>query len=147
MSEGRKTTSSQQGFTLIEVLASIVILTIIITGFMTFFIQAFNFNTKTEDDLQAIHVAQDVLVAIQENPSSWDIGTYQSCELKGNGSLHLEDSDPITNECHYEGTFIYPTVTINQTPSEAELGLYRIHVMVFNQDDRQLTETYGYYSN
>lgn len=47
-----------KGFTLVEILVSITILSIIVVTFLTFFIQSAKTNTYSEDVLDATYVAQ-----------------------------------------------------------------------------------------
>lgn len=47
-----------QGFTLVEILTSITILSIIAITFLTFFIQSANTNAQSEETLDATYVAQ-----------------------------------------------------------------------------------------
>ena len=57
----------QKGFTLIEVLLSVVILSIVLTVFMSFFSQSSLFIRKNEEKLGTSNTAQMVLTLIQEN--------------------------------------------------------------------------------
>lgn len=52
---------TSQGFTLIEILVSITILSIIIIAFLTFFMQSANTNAQSEETLDATYVAQSQL--------------------------------------------------------------------------------------
>lgn len=56
---------NNNGFTLIEVLASIVILSIVIVSFVALFPQMSLFNEKTKENLDAITIAKDVLVKMK----------------------------------------------------------------------------------
>lgn len=50
--------NNNKGLTLVEILASITILSIIIVSFLTFFIQSARTNTISEDMMDATYVAQ-----------------------------------------------------------------------------------------
>ncbi|MFJ8063150.1 prepilin-type N-terminal cleavage/methylation domain-containing protein [Psychrobacillus sp. NPDC096426] len=53
---------NQKGLTLIEILATVVILMIVIVGFLSFFSQATSHSRITEDKLTAINLAEKVMV-------------------------------------------------------------------------------------
>ncbi|RHW40647.1 prepilin-type N-terminal cleavage/methylation domain-containing protein [Neobacillus notoginsengisoli] len=57
----------QEGFTLIEVLLSIVLLTIILTSFLGFFTQSAIFTNKNQEKLSAAQTAQKVVSSIELN--------------------------------------------------------------------------------
>lgn len=52
---------TQCGFTLIEALSSIVLLSVVILFFLSFFTQSTLFSNKTEDKLTAINISEKVL--------------------------------------------------------------------------------------
>ncbi|WP_078381916.1 type IV pilus modification PilV family protein [Sutcliffiella halmapala] len=56
-----KLISNEKGVTLIELLASIVILSIVILGLLTFFSQLMSHSLKVEDKLTTINLAEKVL--------------------------------------------------------------------------------------
>lgn len=58
------------GYTLIEVLGSIVILSIILISFYSFITQGFIFSAKNEDSLVSSNLANHVLETIQKNYTS-----------------------------------------------------------------------------
>lgn len=64
-----KKTENQNGFTLIEVLLSIVILSIILTFFIGFFTQSANFTQKSGEKLSTMQTAQTVIHMIDSNVS------------------------------------------------------------------------------
>ena len=57
---------NDKGVTLIELLASIVILSIVIIGFLSFFPQTLLLSTKVEDRLTGLNVAEEVLNEYKE---------------------------------------------------------------------------------
>ncbi|NIK11594.1 type IV pilus modification PilV family protein [Alkalibacillus almallahensis] len=63
---------NHKGFSLIEVLAALVILTIVLTSFIGFFSQSIILSTQTEDELTAVNVAEKVLTEIKEDQSQID---------------------------------------------------------------------------
>jgi prepilin-type N-terminal cleavage/methylation domain-containing protein len=69
---------NNRGFTLIEVLASIIILSVIITSFFQFFIFSQKTTTNNQDKLIAINIAQKVLEQIKEEAGKPDSSTDKS---------------------------------------------------------------------
>ncbi|MDQ0159811.1 type IV pilus modification PilV family protein [Alkalibacillus salilacus] len=72
MKRFKKIIQNHKGFSLIEVLAAIVILTIVLTSFIGFFSQSIILSTQTEDELTAVTVAENVLTEIKEDQSQID---------------------------------------------------------------------------
>lgn len=60
--------NNDKGLTLVEILASLVILGIVFVGFMTVFPQMTNFNEKTETKLLAMNEARSELIRLQKSP-------------------------------------------------------------------------------
>lgn len=58
---------TNEGFTLIEILASIVILGILLTGFFQFFIFSQKTTTSNQDKLVALNIAQKVFEQVKNN--------------------------------------------------------------------------------
>lgn len=59
-----KLLKQESGVTLVELLASIVLLTIIVTTFLTFFVQAGRTNNRIDDMNEATFIAQEQLELI-----------------------------------------------------------------------------------
>lgn len=59
-----KLLKQESGFTLVELLASIVLLTIIVTTFLSFFVQAGRTNNRIDDMNEATFLAQEQLELI-----------------------------------------------------------------------------------
>lgn len=64
--------NNNRGFTLIEVLASIMILAIIVTSFFQFFIFSQKSTMNSQDKLVGINIAQKVLEQIKEEAEKSD---------------------------------------------------------------------------
>ncbi len=109
---------AESGVTLVELLAAIAILSIVVTAFLGFFIQAGRTNSRTDDVNEATFIAQEEMEYI----TSFSTGGYSSEEaLNGlfpNGcNSHTED------EGNYQVTRFY------ELPEEGS-NLYRIKVVV-----------------
>ncbi|WP_035512726.1 type IV pilus modification PilV family protein [Halalkalibacillus halophilus] len=119
------------GLTLIEVLGAITILSIVLIGFMNFFPQSMLLANKTEDELTAVNVAEDVLD-----------------QVKANGESSSVDSPISANNREY-----YPVVEYIQSNahSEAEhtLSLQRVRIQIYTTTLSEgavtpAAELYGY---
>lgn len=148
----------QDGLSLIEVLASVVLVTIVLTTFFSYFIQASTFSSKNEEKLVAYNLTSQTLSIIKDSfqntlPQN-DITTI-NCSKYPNGypqalqiALHKSSCFYSKNKKNY-----YPEITIKrQTSSQyADIGstpLYVVHIKIYNTDnplDQKLfSETFGY---
>ena len=57
----------EEGLTLVEILAALVILGIVLVSFMSFFTQSAKFTTFNYEKLTAVQVAEDVVANVREN--------------------------------------------------------------------------------
>ena len=60
---------NEKGLTLIEVLLSITLLSIVIITFLSFFTNAFRFNSMNDDSIQAMNIAREQQALVKEK--SW----------------------------------------------------------------------------
>ena len=58
---------NENGLTLVEILAALVILGIVLVSFMSFFTQSAKFTTYNYEKLTAVQVAEDVISNVREN--------------------------------------------------------------------------------
>ncbi|MDP4084546.1 MAG: type II secretion system protein [Bacillota bacterium] len=82
----------QHGFTLIEVLVSIILLFIVLTSFMGFFTQSAFFSNKNEQKLGTIQTAQKVIKLVDNTVSKQDLYAAGITDTDGNvltGVYHL----------------------------------------------------------
>jgi len=122
---------NNQGLSLVELLVSIVILSIVIVSFMSFFSQSMKFSRIIEEKLAAINIAEEILSNAKKNPEEEPIKllTEQQIEL---------------NKKKY-----YAEISITQSSEEKKLALKRIQVKIFNTKEhdsslKPVTEIYGY---
>ncbi|MFD2706173.1 type IV pilus modification PilV family protein [Salibacterium lacus] len=110
----------QQGFTLVELLASLTILSIVIITFLSFFSQYTMFSARTEDKLTAVNAAEEVLYEVKNEQNQPDV-------------------------IHVNNKTYYPEVHLCQADT-AELG--RVHVEVFLEQNissaEPVSELYSY---
>ncbi|GAA0450492.1 type II secretion system protein [Alkalibacillus silvisoli] len=125
---------SNQGFTLIEILGAITILSIVLISFIGFFSQSIILSSKVEDELTAINIAESVLSEIKDDPS--EVESY-------NGRRIVE------NERNY-----YPFIEIYSgeelSKTENDLNLDQVIVQVYaetpnpSENNTPSAELFGY---
>lgn len=104
-----KKTSEEDGVTLVELLAAIAILSIIVTSFLGFFIQAARTNNRTSDLNEATFIAQEELeyyTYLSNNYSLVDavkeINEDKSVSVDGQSNFQISG---IKNRTSYRVTF------------------------------------------
>ena len=144
-----KTGKSEKGFTLIEILASISLITIIIIAVSTSFINYANFTKILENKLTSVHVAEELVTVIKNN---------DELALLLNG-LNADDPDWVTprqvlltdlpsvsatyelNNSQYE-----PTIWIcESTDEEKKLGLYRVKIDIADASGTDQASLFTYF--
>ena len=68
-----KIPQNDKGLTLVEILAAIVILSLVILAFMTFFTQSAKFTMHNQETLTAVQVAEDIVAKIRDKNSFEDL--------------------------------------------------------------------------
>ncbi|WP_409270816.1 type II secretion system protein J [Neobacillus sp. SCS-31] len=79
----KKNCQKQGGFTLLEVLLSIVLLSIILTSFLGFFTQSASFAKKNQYKLDTLQTAQQIVNLIELNVTKQDL--MENNIIDGNG--------------------------------------------------------------
>ncbi|MED3571438.1 type II secretion system protein [Cytobacillus praedii] len=119
------------GFTLVELLAAITLLSIVIIIFLNIFSQSVLMSRKVEDKLSSVNIAEKVLNTVRRGDPSISYEIYPYELPKVNGKTY------------------YPVVTITQTTKESELGLKLVHVKIYLKEDydkasKPDSQIYGY---
>lgn len=144
-----KTGKSEKGFTLIEILASISLITIIIIAVSTSFINYANFTKILENKLTSVHVAEELVTEIKNS---------DELALLLNG-LNADDPDWVTprqvlltdlpsvsatyelNNSQYK-----PTIWIcESTDEEKQLGLYRVKIDIADASGTDQASLFTYF--
>lgn len=127
-----------KGFTLIEVLAALVILSIVLLSFFSFFSQSALFTQKNRDKLTAVNLAQDTIVTIKKNTSFFQQSkTYTTTFPEPERSILNVNSTGIFNQ--------QPNYKLQLTISkDSSYHLYKLYVRILDINGKQLTETYHY---
>lgn len=160
--------NKQDGFTLIEVLVSIVILSIILTTFFSFFSQSLIFSGKNEEKLVAYNLASKTLKIVEQRYNNKLPSTQSTIEIFSNSTVCSEDLSTIAPDLKWDSTTsamcyynqnqkkYYPEIVItNQatdftaTPGYTTPTLFTINVKIFNfpktvSNRKVLSETFGY---
>lgn len=144
---------NDKGISLIEILISIVLLSILITSFLTFFPQVSSFNQKTDERLTSVTLAKSWLVQAQNSESTL---YKQLINLTDNpsASINTSDLDLLTNinrnsdvielifkENNY---FIHLYLYYRQETLKGANTLYKIRIDVFDEQDKLNSHIYGY---
>jgi len=134
---------NQKGLTLIEILASIVLFTVVIVLLLSVFPQMTNINNKTGENLDAANVGKEVLFLIKDKDNltfngSHFIGSVPGLTIKESTSNSL---DGIYNSFYVE------IIVGKEAFLEDEVAnqLYTVEIIVKeNKESKILTKTYGY---
>lgn len=136
----QKLLKNEKGLTLIEVLASIVLLSIVIVSFLSLFPQISNFNESTEENLQAAAVAKEVRVLVKESSTNQHPQEF---------SFTNERTGPYNGVYIYEGQHneFHVVIEVDENPFNMNgniQNLYKFKVTIQNDENRPLSKTYGF---
>ncbi|WP_096153199.1 prepilin-type N-terminal cleavage/methylation domain-containing protein [Bacillus sp. FJAT-45066] len=137
----KKILENNKGFTLIEILVSIVILSIIIVTFLSFFSQALFYSVKEEDKLTGINIAERIMFNVKQSDDIIDLLFLNEYVCGQNplninnsfsGDVDLEYKDDV-NLFYYEvnNKEYYLDIIICSTPEERDLFLSRTHIKIY----------------
>jgi prepilin-type N-terminal cleavage/methylation domain-containing protein len=133
-----KKLDNQRGLTLLEVLLSIVILTIVLTSFAGFFSQSALFVKKNEEKLSTSQTAQQVVNLIEVHISKSRLQTKTDC-TDLDCELNKEAIEALS------GQNINSTYTISAIFTSGEENLIKTKVTIFDNDDPESSsETFTY---
>ncbi|WP_442595270.1 prepilin-type N-terminal cleavage/methylation domain-containing protein [Neobacillus sp. D3-1R] len=148
----------QKGFTLLEVLLSITILSIILISFFSFFPQAAKFNDTNDQKLKGVSLAKEVLVTIQSsnsiqsflnnvstNPTATDTFSKNNPQYQ---SLKLSE-DIINHTDYYQLITKTPDakviIKLFKSPDfNGSKALYKTEIIVEILEGKKVTNLYGY---
>ncbi|MCP8617932.1 prepilin-type N-terminal cleavage/methylation domain-containing protein [Salirhabdus salicampi] len=130
--------NNEKGLTLTELLASIVIISIILLSFFSLFAQGATFTQKNDSSIKGTNLAKVVLDELQSKDAlPATNGEYTSFNSENN---------PYINAVNEDGTFIDNEklklkLIIND---EEHTELRKVKIEIVNQDNTRITETYKY---
>lgn len=127
---------NSDGFTLIEIIASIAILGMVIAVFLPIFPQIMSWTEKTDDQLIASNLLDQITYDVEEKFKTESEGTNCASAVS-----------EVINNYSYDGAYT-TKIDMSQSLEEKKYGLYRIHIKVYSDDkpDNMLTDTYMYLS-
>ena len=145
-----KTGKSEKGFTLIEILASISLITIIIIAVSTAFINYANFTKILENKLTSVHVAEELVTVIKNNgelavllnsTTEYDTGCATPKQVPLDILPSVSDIYELNNS-QYK-----PTISICQSPDEDEeqLDLYRVKINIADASGTDQASLFTYF--
>lgn len=142
--EQKEILQKESGLTLLEVLLSILILTVILVSMMNFFPQMGKMNTQNKEKLETVNLTKKVLNKWQEND---DIKLF----LQNPNAISIPEFKGETND---NNQFLFETTIKNykiqvlvNKDSDLNSGPAKPHAMrivFFDDKDSKVTETYGY---
>lgn len=119
---------NNQGFTLIEIIASIAILGMLIAILLPIFPQMISWTNQSSESLVATNLLDQV-----------------AYDMRHNDGIHLSNIESLDLEYTVNDTVYIPKITLSQTNKERELGLYRTYIEIYKSNDgKPLSDTYIY---
>src|SRR5690606_7901361 len=79
-----KRIKNNKGLTLVEILAALVLLSIVLITFMSFFTQSAKFTAHNQETLTAVQIGEQAVSDIRGLETIFDIATAKKYEKKGN---------------------------------------------------------------
>lgn len=135
---------NNQGFTLMEVLASITLLSIIVLTFLQLFAFTNKVAVENNNKLVAVHLAKAMLERVKIEPGLYIDLPLDSCPQKNEKGQCLYTTSYPINGKNYE-----VLITANQKPDEKAIGL--IHIVVETRlqgdDSKVSSKVEGYVSD
>lgn len=142
---------NEKGFTLIEVLLSIILLFIIMTSFMGFFTQSTLFNKKNEQKLDYTQTTQTVINLIEENITRTELEKDNDVKTIFNSPYTTKTIDKTALEKFFSKKSSTPFIRNNPNQIHAsfsyikETGLIQVKVIVADPSNpNHKSETYTY---
>jgi len=132
---------NEKGMTLVEVLATLVLLGIVFVGFMSVFPQMTSFNKITETKLETMNLARKELGIILSEPPREDFIKEVNKSVKDRIWTDKYNRAEYSVEVdYYTNPDLKPSIIIAKA---GQVSLYKIHIKVI-KDDHQISETFGY---
>ncbi|MEH7276294.1 type IV pilus modification PilV family protein [Neobacillus vireti] len=124
---------NEKGVTLIELLTSIVILSIILLSFMTFFTNSFQYNAISSDKMKATNIAREVQEEFKVNPE-------KNLELKNLITHSKTSADTTISKSGYPNLNLSEDITKNSDVLTLKLVSqnFNVEVLVDTKNDPEL---------
>ncbi|WP_203246779.1 type IV pilus modification PilV family protein [Sporosarcina beigongshangi] len=131
---------NDKGFSLLEVLASIVLLSIILLSFFQIFIQTNNTAVSNNEKLVVIHLADAVLERLKLDPFTKTLERPDSTTYNETPTILTPDSVVMNNK-EYQ-----ITIKASQNTEEKNIKLINVLVEVVAKNGRTKSSVEGYVS-
>ncbi|MCC3356545.1 hypothetical protein [Bacillus sp. REN16] len=112
-----KSIFTEKGISLIEILISIVLLSIIVVSFLTMFVQSAKTNKISEDTLVATYLAQDTMECIYNSSKT---SSFNSVKVKGDCTPKNDGYDTTISIVKEEDLYKVLVVVLNQSTGRKE---------------------------
>ncbi|RPF50564.1 type IV pilus modification PilV family protein [Aquisalibacillus elongatus] len=126
---------NQNGISLIEILGSIVILAIVLTGFFSVFTQSALMQNQNEKELVINHLARIALEDVRELGEEYH-GEFTQFNITGHPSIPSVNPD---GSFHSKPSYF---LKLEFTPTDP--NLIQATILIINDTGKVLTKTYGY---
>lgn len=144
----------EQGVTLVELLVSIVILSIVIISFMAFFTNSFNNNARASEKLQTTNLVREIQEELKVNSMYQDLVSFIASVKSGYPNLQkssypnldlVKDIDVMSDTGIYKLTLKRNNydVKVLISPEADSSSLYKFNVQVL-KDNKLLAQTFTY---
>ncbi|MEN1968219.1 type II secretion system protein [Lentibacillus sp. N15] len=133
------TNKKQNGFTLIEIIASIAILGVVVVAVLPIFPQILSWTNNVDDELIASNLLDQITYELTQSYANETAQETPSC------------SDNVSNAMQqaytYQDDAYSAEMEMSQTEAEKQYGLYRIHINVYAAgQNKAVSDTYVYLS-
>lgn len=133
---------NNKGFTLLEVLLSIVLLFIISTSFIGFFTQSAMFTQKNKEKLNAVQIAQKYINLVEQYVKKNDLNSYDLSK-----PLDESEIDKIlsAHSIHLEKSSFKISAKVTPADKDLSSNLVQFKIIVQDPDEpNNESETYTY---
>lgn len=129
--------SNEKGMTLIELLGSLVILSIVLIGFFSVFTQSAKMQNANEEHMIATNLARTALDDVREmDTDALSLETYEQFNMTG-----FPQVPSVTQSGHFH---THPNHSLKlQLSEEPNSSLWLAKIIIFS-NEKALTETYTY---
>ena len=125
---------NEKGFTLIELVVSIAVLSIIIVPFFGIFTNAAKLDMRSEKDLTANYLAQQLVAEAKEDPMGLETSAYWDKTVNGNETIFATKNGLPSPYSEYDATVTYEpkdittskgafTILNGQNPYDATISI------------------------
>ena len=135
---------NEKGMTLVEILAAIVLLSIVFVGFMSVFPQMTSFNKITETKLETMNLAKKELDIVKREDFPLEVlNAPKNPDVNAKWSKEKSNKDYFVKVDYYINPHLEP---IDKDFEDGQITLYRVDIKVFKSktDDKVISETYSY---